>query len=43
MGIKKKYTVSNRLYNEFAEERGVKVLPLATGQGIIIKPPQKQI
>ena len=42
-GYSKKYTVSNRLFNEFAEERGVKVLPLATGQGIIIKPPQKKI
>jgi len=37
-GFSNKYTVSNRLYNEFADKRNLKVLPVATGQGIIIKP-----
>ncbi len=37
-GFSNKYTVSNRLYNEFAEKRNLKVLPLATGQGILVKP-----
>lgn len=33
-----KYTVSRRLYDNFAKERGVQVLALPTGQGLIFKP-----